>query len=47
MKKRRKERIDAAIAPLIPQPSDTDPQGSWTGNPVHELQPPVLEAYFL
>ena len=44
MKKCRKERIDAAIAPLIPQPSDTDPQGSWTGKPLDELETPVQDA---
>ena len=43
MKKRRKERIDAAIAPLIPQPSDTDPQGSWTGLPMNEHEIPVQD----
>ncbi len=44
MKKNKKARIDAAVAPLIPQPSGTDPQGSWTGKPLEEAEIPVQDA---
>ena len=40
MKKRdKKDRPD-----LVPQPSFTDPQGSWTGLPMNEHEIPVQDA---
>ena len=45
MKKReRKDRPDLVPEIFAQQPSLTDPQGSWTGLPMNELEVPVQDA---
>lgn len=44
MNKRKKARIAQVVEQLIPQPSATDPQGSWTGKPLAEDEIPVQDA---
>ena len=44
MKKRKKDRADAVQKIMDTPPSFTDPQGSWTGLPMNELEVPVQDA---
>mgnify|MGYP000011269394 FL=1 len=44
MKKRRKQEPEAVREIMEEGPSFTDPQGSWTGKPVDELDEPVQDA---
>jgi hypothetical protein len=41
----KKKEPSAAVAAIMAQPpSDTDPQGSWTGKPMDETEVPVQDA---
>ena len=44
MKKRRKQAPEAVREIMEEGPSFTDPQGSWTGLPMNELDVPVQDA---
>jgi len=44
MKKRRKQEPEAVREIMEEGPSFTDPQGSWTGLPMNELEVPVQDA---
>lgn len=44
MNKRKKAHIAQTIEQLLPQPSATDPQGSWTGLPLEPDELPVQDA---
>ena len=44
MKKRKKDRADAVQKIMGTPPSFTDPQGSWTGRPADDHEPPVQDA---
>ena len=44
MKKRRKQEPEAVREIMEEGPSFTDPQGSWTGLPMNELDVPVQDA---
>ena len=44
MRKRKKDRADAVQRIMDTPPSFTDPQGSWTGLPMNELDVPVQDA---
>lgn len=44
MKKRKTGQTDAVRQIMATQPSETDPQGSWTGLPTDVYEQPVQDA---